>query len=194
MILSLIWNFTPYLKIIILLYSKVINIGETMDYKKILGILFIILGILFAVYPVYSASAVSLIAGISLIAIGLASIIDGFSVFSVMTHISGIKILLGILAILFGVVFIYEIDALSFIVGFHFYLIAIVLILIGIMGLFTVPDAKSKLAAVLIIILGIITTFLAAFAIAQPLYTAIIVGICLIMYGIIFFVSSIIES
>ena len=67
-----------------------------MDYKKILGILFIIMGILFAVYPMYSAEAVSWIAGICLIAFGFASIIDGFSLWSMVTHTSIINILLGI--------------------------------------------------------------------------------------------------
>ena len=36
-----------------------------MDFKRILGILFIILGLIFIIYPIFSASAVSFIAGIS---------------------------------------------------------------------------------------------------------------------------------
>lgn len=165
-----------------------------MDYKKILGFLFIILGLLFMIYPVYSAEAVSLIAGISLIAFGIASIIDGFSIFSMMTHFSAVNILLGICAILLGVLFIYEIDALSFIIGFQFYLIAFVLMFIGIVGMFKGIESLSRLASVLILILGIIAVFLASFSIAQPLYTAIIVGICLILYGITFLASSITEN
>ncbi len=164
-----------------------------MDYKKILGILFIIMGIIFAVYPVYSAQAVSLIAGISLIAFGFASIIDGFSVWSMMTHVSVIKILLGICAMLFGLLFIYEIDALSFIVAFHFYLIAFVFILFGISGIFFGPDTTSRLVSVLVLILGIVTVYLAFASIAAPLYVAIIVGICLIMEGILFLASGIAE-
>ena len=97
-----------------------------MDYKKLLGILFILLGIIFAVYPIYSAQAVSWIAGICLIAFGFASIIDGFSLWSVMTHVSLINILLGICAILFGLLFFYQIDALSFLVAYQFFLIAFV--------------------------------------------------------------------
>lgn len=165
-----------------------------MDYRKILGFLFIILGLLFMIYPVYSAEAVSLIAGISLIAFGIASIIDGFSIFSVMTNFSAVNILLGICAILLGVLFIYEIDALSFIIGFQFYLIAFVLMFIGIVGMFKGIESLSRLASVLILILGIIAVFLASFSIAQPLYTAIIVGICLILYGITFLASSITEN
>ena len=165
-----------------------------MDYRKILGFLLIILGVLFMIYPVYSAEAVSLIAGISLIAFGIASIIDGFSIFSMMTHFSAVNILLGICAILLGVLFIYEIDALSFIIGFQFYLIAFVLMFIGIVGMFKGIESLSRLASVLILILGIIAVFLASFSIAQPLYTAIIVGICLVLYGITFLASSITEN
>ena len=165
-----------------------------MDYRKLLGILFIILGFIFTIYPVYSAEAVSWIAGICLIAFGFASIIDGFSVWSRMAHVSGINILLGICAILFGILFIYKIDALSFLVAYQFYLIAFILIFIGISGIVYGFETISRAASVLILILGIIAVFCAVFSIAQPLYTAIIVGICLIMYGITFLASDITES
>ena len=165
-----------------------------MDYKKILGILFIIMGILFAVYPMYSAEAVSWIAGICLIAFGFACIIDGFSVWSMMAHVSLLNILIGMCAMLFGLLFIYKIDALSFLVGFHFYLIAFVLIFAGISGIVFGSDTISRLASVLIVILGIVVVYLAFAAIASPLYVAIIVGICLIMEGILFLASGIAES
>lgn len=116
-----------------------------MNYKLILGILLIIFGLIFAIYPTYSAGAVSFIAGISLIAFGFAAIIDGFSLWSMMAHISGIEILLGMLAMLFGLLFIYNIDALSFLVSFQFYLIAFILIFIGILGLFSGSETMSKL-------------------------------------------------
>lgn len=165
-----------------------------MNYKLILGILLIIFGLIFAIYPTYSAGAVSFIAGISLIAFGFAAIIDGFSLWSMMAHISGIEILLGMLAMLFGLLFIYNIDALSFLVSFQFYLIAFILIFIGILGLFSGSETISKLTSILIIILGIIAIFLAAFSLAQPLYVAIIVGICLIMQGITFIAAGITEN
>ena len=86
-----------------------LNEGDFMDYRKILGILFMIMGLIFVVYPFYSAEAVSWIAGICLIAFGFASIIDGFSVWSMMAHVSILKILLGMCAMLFGLLFIYKI-------------------------------------------------------------------------------------
>ncbi|WP_407432840.1 DUF308 domain-containing protein [Methanobrevibacter sp.] len=160
-----------------------------MDYGKVLGIIFIILGILFIVYPFYSATAVSWIAGICLIVFGFASIISGFSVWSMMAHVSIINILLGILAMLLGFLFIYQIDALSFLLAYQFFLIAFVMVLFGIFGIFSGPDVLSKVASALIFILGILTVILAFYSIAQPLYAAIFVGICLILEGIVFFVS-----
>jgi uncharacterized membrane protein HdeD (DUF308 family) len=160
----------------------------------VLGIIFIILGIIFAVYPMYSAEAVSWIAGICLIAFGFASIIDGFSVWSMMAHVSILKILLGICAMLLGLLFIYRIDALSFIFAYHFYLIAFVLIFIGIFGIIFGAGIIAKLISVVVLILGIVSVYIASASIAQPLYVAVIVGICLIMDGILFLASGIAET
>ncbi|AMD16993.1 hypothetical protein TL18_02515 [Methanobrevibacter sp. YE315] len=165
-----------------------------MDSRKILGIIFIILGLLFVIYPFYSAAAVSWIAGICLICFGFASIIDGFSIWSMMAHVSLLDILIGICAILLGIMFIYEIDALSFITAYLFYLIAFVLILAGIFGILFSLDTLSRLTSVLILILGIVAVYLAFASLAQPLYVAIIVGICLIMEGILFLASGIADS
>lgn len=165
-----------------------------MDFRKVLGILFIILGIIFAVYPMYSSAAVSWIAGICLIVFGFASIIDGFSVWSMMAHASLLNIFLGICAILFGLLFIYKIDALSFLTAYLFFLIAFVLMFSGISGIIFGLGTVSRLTSVLVLILGIVVFYLAFAAIAQPLYVAIIVGICLIMEGILFLASGIAES
>ena len=59
-----------------------------MDNNKILGIIFMIFGLLFVIYPLYSAEAVSWIAGICLIAFGFASIIDGFSIMEGITFLA----------------------------------------------------------------------------------------------------------
>lgn len=165
-----------------------------MNYSKLLGILFIVLGIIFVVYPFYSAEAISWIAGICLIAFGFACIIDGFSIWSMMAHASLLNILLGICAILFGILFIYRIDALSFIIGLQFYLIAFVLMFVGFFGIFFGLGTISRLTSVLILILGILSVYIAFAAIAQPLYVAIIVGICLIIEGVAFLASGVAET
>lgn len=165
-----------------------------MNFMKILGILSIILGLIFVIFPLFSAEFVSLFAGVSLIMFGIVSIIEGFFVLSRMAVVSIIEILLGICAILFGILFMYRIDALSFMVGFQFYLVAFVLIFVGIMGIFSGPEIKSKIASLLILILGIITVFLAAFSMSQPIFVAILVGVSLIIEGISLFTVDVIES
>jgi uncharacterized membrane protein HdeD (DUF308 family) len=165
-----------------------------MDYNKVLGVLFIILGLIFIAFPLYSTATVSVIAGICLITFGFASIIDGFSVWSMMAHVSVIKILIGICAMLFGLLFIYEISALSFIFAYQFYLVAFVLIFAGISGIFFAADTTSRLISVLLLILGIVAVYLAFISIAQPLYVAIIFGISLIMEGVLFLTSNIAET
>lgn len=165
-----------------------------MEFRKILGIIFIILGIIFIVYPMYSAAAVSLIAGICLICFGFASIVKGFSFWSMMAHVSALDILIGICAVLFGFLFIYKIDALSFLSAYLFYLVAFVLIFVGIFGIFFAIDTSSRIMSILILILGFIATYLAAFSIAQPLYVAILVGIGLILEGLsLFLINPVID-
>ena len=165
-----------------------------MDYKKLLGIIFIVLGLIFVFYPMVSSEAVSWIAGICLIAFGFASIIDGFSILSIVTHFSAIEILLGICAILLGILFIYEIDALSFILAFQFYLIAFVLVLFGLIGLVSPGPMLSKVISLLILIMGILVVVCAFYSLSQPLYAAIFVGICLILEGIAFCTTGITEN
>jgi uncharacterized membrane protein HdeD (DUF308 family) len=95
---------------------------------------------------------------------------------------------------LFGLLFIYRIDALSFIVAYLFFLIAFLLVFAGISGIIFGLDTVSKLTSVLVLILGFVMVYLAFASIAQPLYVAIIVGICLIMEGILFLASGIAKT
>lgn len=166
-----------------------------MDIRKMLGILFVILGLIFIIYPLYSAQAVSWIAGICLIVFGFSAFIDAFSMWSIMTHVSGINILLGIFAIFLGILFFYnDFAALSFIVAVQFYLIAFVLIFAGILGLFSGPDTMSKVLSALILIVGIIAVYCAFVSIAEPLYAAIFVGVCLVLEGISLFTTKVVEA
>ena len=63
------------------------------------------------------------------------------------------------------------------------------MLVIGISGLLINEGGKSKLAAVLIIIMGIVAFMIAVFALAEPLYVAVLVGIVLILEGILMIVE-----
>ena len=118
-----------------------------MEPIKISGILSIILGLIFIIFPIFSSGVVSIIIGVSLFFFGITLILAGFT---------ASNIIIGILAIIFGLLFTFNIDAVSFLLGFQFYIIGIIMILAGIIGL--VSDTQiSKIASVLIIIMGIIS-------------------------------------
>ncbi|WP_406536385.1 DUF308 domain-containing protein [Methanobrevibacter sp.] len=145
-----------------------------MEPNKISGILSILLGLIFIIFPVFSTATLSIFIGLSLVFFGIALIISGFS---------AVNIIIGILAIIVGLVFVFNISALSFIFGIQFYIIGILLILGGIVGLLS-DSGVSKIASVLIIILGIISFALGGFSIDQPLFAVILIGVALIIEGI----------
>ncbi|WP_296802150.1 DUF308 domain-containing protein [uncultured Methanobrevibacter sp.] len=109
-----------------------------MEANKISGILSIILGLIFIIFPIFSSGVVSIIIGISLLFFGIALVLAGFT---------ASNIIIGILAIIFGLLFIFNLDALSFLLGLQFYIIGIIILLAGILGLFS-DTQTSKLASV----------------------------------------------
>lgn len=163
------------------------NLGDKLDSMKLLGLILIILGILFVVYPLFSAAAVSMVAGICLIAFGVACVANGFSLWSVVTHTSLIEMILGFLLILLGFCFLVDLAALEILVSYSFYLIAFILIFLGILGLLSKASGISKWAAIFLLIIGVIFLLLAVFAITDPWFIAVLVGVCLMVRGVILF-------
>lgn len=145
-----------------------------MEPNKLAGILSIILGLIFIICPVLSTATLSIFIGLSLVFFGIALVVSGFTAFN---------IIIGILAIIVGLRFIFNIEALSFIFGIQFYVIGIILVLGGIVGLVS-DSGISKIASVLIIIIGIISFALGGFSIEQPLFAIILIGVALIIEGI----------
>ena len=145
-----------------------------MESNQISGLLSIILGLIFIICPIFSTAFLSILIGLSLVFLGIALILSEFS---------AINIIIGILLILVGLVFVFNITALSFIFGLQFYVIGILLILAGIAGL--ISDSKmGKIASVLILILGIISIAIGGFSIDQPKFAAILIGVALIIQGV----------
>ena len=53
-----------------------------MEQNKIAGILSIILGLIFIIFPIFSTGLVSILIGVSLIFLGIASVLAGLSAFN----------------------------------------------------------------------------------------------------------------
>ena len=159
-----------------------------MDLNKIARIIFVILGLIFIIFPMFSAGLVSVIIGLSLLFFGIASIVNALSVWNMMTPFSIVNLIIGIIAIIFGILFIFFIDALSFLTGLSFYIVGFIMILFGIIGL--ISESKlSKTTSLIILLIGIIAFALAVFAIEQPIYVAILIGLGLIIEGAKFFLD-----
>lgn len=153
-----------------------------MEFNKIAGIIFVILGLIFIIFPMFSAGLVSVIVGLSLLFFGIASIVNAFSVWNMMTHFSTVNLIIGIISIIFGILFIFFIDALSFLTGLSFYIVGFIMLIFGIIGLIS-ESRLSKTTSLVILLIGIIAIALAVFAIEQPIYVAILIGLCLIIEG-----------
>ena len=145
-----------------------------METNKLSGILSIILGLIFIICPVFTTAALSILIGISLIFLGIALIFAGFTTSN---------IAIGILSIIIGLIFTFNITAFSVLFALQFYVIGAILILVGIVGL--ISDSQiSKIASVLIIILGIISFAFGGFSIGQPFFAAVLIGVALLIKGI----------
>ena len=145
-----------------------------MEPNKISGILSVILGLIFIICPFFGTAALSIIIGISLIFFGIAVLLTG---------LNAINIIVAILAIIVGIIFVTNIAALSIVFALEFYIIGIILILAGIAGL--ISDVQiSKIASILVIVLGIIAFALGGLSIDQPIFAAILIGVALIIRGI----------
>ena len=155
-----------------------------MNSNQYTGILIILLGIIFMCFPVFSSVVFSVIIGVSLLFLGIAAIFMGWDMRKASKSYAVLTVLLGILGIILGILFAFYVDAVSFLVSFEFYILGFIMIVVGICGLFAKNDAKAKVMALIIIILGFVSFFVAAFALAEPIYIAIIVGIVLILEGI----------
>lgn len=156
-----------------------------METTRMAGILSIVLGLIFIIFPMFSAGLVSVIVGLSLLFFGISAAFLGWNMRNEVENVSSLIILaIGILAIIFGFLFIFYIDALSFLIGLQFYIVGFIMIIFGIAGLLSKVSRTSIFSSVLVLIMGILAIGIAIFTIEQPIYIAIIIGIALIIEGI----------
>ncbi|WP_296784725.1 DUF308 domain-containing protein [uncultured Methanobrevibacter sp.] len=156
-----------------------------MESNKNMGLLSIILGLIFIIFPMISEAVISIIIGLSLLFFGISAVYTGWDMKKYANNMYAFPlIVIGIIVIILGFLFVFYIDALSFLVSIQFYLIGFILIILGIIGFLSRISGFSMFSSILIFVMGIISIALAAFAWAQPIYIAIIIGIILVIEGI----------
>lgn len=155
-----------------------------MDYKKYAGISFIILGLIFILFPMFSSELVSIIVGLSLVFFGISAAFMGYTLKDRQKEVAITIILIGIISIILGLLFIFYINAISFLVAFQFYIVGFIMIIFGIAGLVSKVSRISNFTSILVLLMGIVAIALGVFAGENPIFLAIVIGIVLIIEGI----------
>ena len=154
-----------------------------MDNQKAAGIFFLVLGLIFILFPMFSIELVSIIVGLSLVFFGISAAFMGYSLKD-NKGVSIAIIIIGIISIILGLLFMFYINAISFLVAFQFYIVGFIMILFGITGLISRASKISNFTSILVLLMGIVAIALAVFAGNNPLYLAIIIGVVLIIEGV----------
>lgn len=158
-----------------------------MNMEKILGLLYIILGLLLVIFPIFSSALISLAIGFAMVCFGISAIFNGI-IFSEAPIYSYLSLSIGVIALLFGLIFMFFLNALPFLISLQFYIVGFILVVYGILGAIYLKDKKLTIISIIGIILGIITIALAVFAASQPVLIAILIGVLLIIEGVALFV------
>ncbi|AMD17295.1 hypothetical protein TL18_04210 [Methanobrevibacter sp. YE315] len=160
-----------------------------MDYEKSAGIFFLVLGLIFILFPMFSTELVSIIVGLSLVFFGISAAFMGYTLKDEQREVAIAIIIIGIISMIIGLLFIFYINAIAFLVAFEFYIVGFIMILFGIVGLISKVNRISNFTSILVLLMGIVAIALGVFAANNPLYLAIIIGVVLIIEGISYLLS-----
>lgn len=155
-----------------------------MDNQKAAGIFFLVLGLIFILFPMFSSELVSIIVGLSLVFFGISAAFMGYTLKDRQKEVAITIILIGIISIILGLLFIFYINAISFLVAFQFYIVGFIMIIFGIAGLVSKVSRISNFTSILVLLMGIVAIALGVFAGENPIFLAIVIGIVLIIEGI----------
>ena len=161
-----------------------------MNIEKTAGLSTIIIGILLIILPMFFSELISIIVGLSLLFFGISTIIMGYSLRLEMDVIAKAIMVIGIIAVIFGLLFIFAINALSFLISLQFYIIGFIMIIFGITGLLSRINTATIFTSIVVLLMGIISIALAVYALNQPIFIAVILGLGLIIEGVTFLIPN----
>ncbi|AMK15953.1 DUF308 domain-containing protein [Methanobrevibacter olleyae] len=154
-----------------------------MESNKILAIISIIIGLIFIIFPMFSANLISILIGASVLLFGIGLAYTGIISKEISGAFSSISAVFGVVMIILGLAFIFGTNAISFLIGLQFYIVGFMLIVASVIGLLGGPTAQ-KTGSIISLVLGIVILFIAVFAANNPVLITIILGIALIAHGI----------
>jgi uncharacterized membrane protein HdeD (DUF308 family) len=151
--------------------------------NNLIGIMAIILGLIVIAFPLVSVLTLSILTGLGIIVLGIWFFAQSYHAWSKNLAVGIADLLLGIFAILFGIVFVGNVPAFEFLTFLALYIVGLFLIIAGLMALFSGKDLKARGIGILGIIFGLLYLII-GFYVANPLFLAVIIGAFLILAGI----------
>ncbi|MBI5458477.1 DUF308 domain-containing protein [Methanobacterium sp.] len=151
--------------------------------NTLIGILAIILGLVVIAFPLVSVLTFSVLMGLGIIFLGIWFLVQSFHIWEKNLAAGIADLLLGIIAILFGIVFLGDVPAFEFLTFLGLYIVGIFLIITGLMSLVSGKDLKARGIGIMGIIFGILYFILGVY-VANPFFLAVIIGAFLILAGI----------
>ena len=163
--------------------------GEIVNVEKTAGLTTIILGLICIIFPMFSSEFVSIIVGLSLLFFGISTAFMGYNMRYDMDASSKVLLVIGIISVILGILFLFFINALSFLVSIQLYIVGFIMLVFGISGLITRMNTASLLTSILVLVMGIVSLALAVFSLNEPIYIAIIMGVGLVIEGVSFLIA-----
>ena len=155
-----------------------------MESNKILAIISIIIGLIFIIFPIFSANLISILIGAAVLIFGIGLAYTGIISKDISPAVSTVSAIFGVVMIILGLAFIFGTNAISFLVGLQFYIVGFMLIIASVIGLLGGAEI-NKTESLVGLVLGIVILFIAVFAANNPILITIILGIALIAHGIV---------
>lgn len=151
--------------------------------EKIIGLLFLIVGLLLVIFPMVSSAFLSIMIGFAMVCFGMSSICLGI-VFTDVPRYKYLSIIIGVISLIFGMIFMFFLNALPFLVSFQFLIIGFIMMFYGLLGIIFLDDKKHIVLSIITFIFGILIVALAYFAASQTFLIAVIIGALLIVDGV----------
>lgn len=157
--------------------------------EKTTAAIMIILGIIALIFPMISIKSIGLSSGFIVLLIAVGLLISGLAQISVSKLYGVLSILFSVICIAFAHQLMFNPALVSSLINFIVYLVGFIMIVIGILALFSGSVFKPfSLIGITTIVFGIITIITGIF-INDPKILGFIIGIWLIVSGIVSLVA-----
>jgi uncharacterized membrane protein HdeD (DUF308 family) len=153
------------------------------------AIVLIILGLIVLAFPLLGVIPIALITGFLVLILGFGLLFGGIielgeSEGLKSASLGSLEIILGIIALVLGLGFIYNPSLFAITAGFIVYLVGIFLIIVGIVGMI-IKSGNSRWNGIVTLIIGILYLIMGTLFVSNPIYLGILIGLWLLITGII---------